>query len=169
MITEEQKEKLVTRICKSLETYPMAWAHLGTNLSHKNGINLYLGQDASSPIQCLVNSPHTIIPVFTEDQGSRIRKAYRSFLQNGDDKTVEEAYYIFFLEQKDEGEPPQGKSFLGKIKEVFRLNQSGDTNRVKSGWDDNGNPYIDMTDRGTAQVFKDKVKPFESIKTDKTK
>ncbi|KPV96457.1 hypothetical protein AN214_01552 [Pseudoalteromonas sp. P1-9] len=36
---------------------------------------------------------------------------------------------------------------------------------VKFGYDKNGMPFIDMSDRKTAQIFKKKLEAFEGIKT----
>lgn len=37
--------------------------------------------------------------------------------------------------------------------------------KVKFGYDKNGMPFIDMSDRETAQVFKKKLEAFRGIKT----
>jgi len=36
--------------------------------------------------------------------------------------------------------------------------------KIKSGFDKSGNPYIDLTDKKTAQAFMEKAKRFEKIK-----
>ena len=35
--------------------------------------------------------------------------------------------------------------------------------KVKSGFDSSGMPYIDLTDRGTAIIIKEKLKVFKGI------
>jgi len=36
--------------------------------------------------------------------------------------------------------------------------------KVKSGFDSSGMPYIDLTDKDTATIYKEKLKAFEGIK-----
>ncbi len=57
------------------------------------------------------------------------------------------------------------------IRNIIGFNEEKAENRdisklkVKSGFDSSGMPYIDLTDKNTAIIFKEKLKAFEEIKT----
>lgn len=58
------------------------------------------------------------------------------------------------------------------IKNIFGQDACGGENaraqrKIKSGFDSSGMPYIDLEDRDTAMIFKEKLKAFEGIKTKK--
>jgi len=48
------------------------------------------------------------------------------------------------------------------IRDIFKRKEK--VKKIKCGIDNNGMPYIDLTDHDTALIIKEKLKAFEGIK-----
>jgi len=57
------------------------------------------------------------------------------------------------------------KNILNMMFSKEKNDSEKERTKIKSGFDKSGNPYIDLTDKKTAEAFMEKAKRFEKIKT----